>query len=190
MHRSAFGSVLVCFLGTAACGSADTTGGTGSTTVGAGGGATSSTGSGGTTGSTSSAGTGGAGGGTCNALPLPPVVNKTANAAALPAFTGGTIEDGTYVVTSVVDYGTSTPGGTSLQEVYELIGGVAHSAVASSEMAESHFAGTYKTTGNMLSYSITCPLMGSVSMAYTATPTTLAFQHGSDPNEVAYAMKQ
>jgi hypothetical protein len=190
MHRSGLGSVLVCFLGMAACSSTDTTGSTGSTSGGAGGGATSSTGSGETSGSSSSATTAGAGGGACNALALPPVVKKTADPAALPAFTGGPIADGTYVVTSVVDYGTSTPGGTSLQEIYELVGGVAHSAIASSEMAETHFAGTYATTMSTLSYSLTCPGPFSVSMSYTATPTTLAFQHGSDPNEVAYAMKQ
>lgn len=190
MDRSVFGSVLACFLGVAACSSTDTTGGTTSTSTGAGGGTTSSTGSGGATGSTSSTGTTGAGGGACNALVLPPVVKKTANAAALPAFTGGALADGTYVVTSVVDYGTTTPGGTSVQEVYEFVGGVVHTAVASSEKGEQRFAGTYTTSGNMISFAITCPMMGGISLAYTATPTMLAFQHGSDPNEVAHAMKQ
>ena len=109
---------------------------------------------------------------------------------ALPAFTGGSLEDGTYVVTTVVDYGTTTPGGTSVQEVYEFIGGVVHTAVASSEKSEEHFAGSYTTSGSMLSFAITCPFMGAISLGYTATPTAIAFQHGSDPNEVAYATKQ
>jgi hypothetical protein len=179
MYRSGLGVGLVCLLGLLACGSSDTgdSSGTGGTT------ASTSTG-------TATSGTGGGGAGPCNELALPPVVTKTADPAALPAFTGGVIADGTYAVTSIVTYGTTTPGGTTVQEVYELIGGAARTAVASSEMAEVHYAGTYTTAGNVLTYAVTCPITAMVPLQYTATPTTLAFQHGSDPNEVAYATKQ
>ena len=126
----------------------------------------------------------------CNALALPAVVTKTARATARPAFTGGAIADGTYAVTAVIDYGTTTPGGTTVQEIYRFAGGAIETAIASSEMAETHFCGSYTTAANLVTFDITCPLTRSISLQYTATPTTFEFQHGSDQNEVATATKQ
>jgi hypothetical protein len=126
----------------------------------------------------------------CNALALPGVVTKTANPAPRPAFTGGAITDGTYAVTAVVDYGTSTPGGTTLQEVYKFAGGSIETAIASSEQAEMHFCGTYTTAANIITFNVTCPVTRSIDLQYTATATTFAFQHGSDQNEVATATRQ
>ncbi len=124
---------------------------------------------------------------TCNSLTLPATVTKTANPAARPDFTGGAIVDGTYKVTSVVDFGTSTPGGTTVQEVYRFASNTVESAVASSEMAEMHFCGTYTTSGNMITFNLTCPQTRSVTLTYTMSGTTFSFQHGSDQNEVAFA---
>ncbi|MDB4960701.1 MAG: hypothetical protein JWP01_700 [Myxococcales bacterium] len=126
----------------------------------------------------------------CNTLALPAVVTKTANPAPRPAFTGGTITDGTYAVTAVVDYGTSTPGGTTLQEIYKFTGGSIETAIASSEMAETHFCGTYTTAANVITLAVTCPMTRSIDLQYTATATTFSFQHGSDQNEVATATRQ
>jgi hypothetical protein len=123
----------------------------------------------------------------CNALALPTVVTKTANAAARPAFTGGPIVDGTYKVTSVVTYGTATPGGTTVQEVYRFAGNTVESGVASSEMAETHFCGTFTTSANMITFNLTCPATRSITLQYTMAGSTYSFQHGSDQNEVAFA---
>jgi hypothetical protein len=126
----------------------------------------------------------------CNTLALPAVVTKTANPAARPAFTGGAITDGTYGVTAVVTYGTTTPGGVSVQEVYKFAGGSIETAIDSSEAAEMHFCGTYTTAANVVTFNVTCPLTRSIDIQYTATPTAFTFQHGSDQNEVATATKQ
>jgi hypothetical protein len=123
----------------------------------------------------------------CNTLALPTVVSKTADAASRPAFTGGAIVDGTYKVTSVVTYGTATPGGTTLQEVYRFAGNTVESGVASSEMAEMHFCGTFTTAANMITFNLTCPTTGSITLEYTMAGSTYSFQHGSNQNEVAFA---
>lgn len=126
----------------------------------------------------------------CNTLALPAVVAKTANPAARPAFTGGAITDGAYGVTAVVRYGSSSPGGVSVQESYKFTGGSIETAIDSSESAEMHFCGTYTTAANMVTFNVTCPMTASISLQYTATPTTFTFQHGSDQNEVATATRQ
>ncbi|MBS1123538.1 MAG: hypothetical protein H6Q90_5766 [Deltaproteobacteria bacterium] len=126
----------------------------------------------------------------CNTLTLPAVVTKTANPAPRPAFTGGAITDGTYGVTAIVTYGTTTPGGVTVQETYKFAGGSIETAIDSSEAAEMRFCGTYTTAANMVTFNVTCPLTRSISLEYTATSTTFAFQHGSDQNEVATAVRQ
>ena len=126
----------------------------------------------------------------CNTLTLPAVVTKTANPAARPPFTGGTIADGTYAVTSVVDYGTTTPGGVTVQEIYRFTGTTIEVAVASSESAEMHHCGTFSTAANTITFDVTCPQTRSIDLEYTATANTFVFQHGSNMNEVAFATKQ
>lgn len=126
----------------------------------------------------------------CNTLALPAVVTKTANPAPRPAFTGGAITDGTYGVTAIVTYGTSTPGGTTVQEAYKFAAGSIETAIDSSEQAEMHFCGTYTSAANMVTFNVTCPMTRSITLEYTATSTTFAFQHGSDQNEVATATRQ
>ncbi len=126
----------------------------------------------------------------CNTLALPAVVMKTANPAARPPFTGGTIADGTYAVTSVVDYGTTMPGGVTVQEIYRFTGTTIETAVASSEAAEMHFCGTFSTAANIITFDVTCPQTRSIDLEYTATANTFVFQHGSNMNEVASATKQ
>lgn len=124
----------------------------------------------------------------CNTLALPAAVTKTADAAARPAFTGGAIVDGTYTVTSVVDYGTTTPGGTTVRETYRFAGTTIETVVASSdEPTAAHYCGTFTTAGNKITYNLTCPMTRSITLDYTISGTTFSFQHGSNQNEVANA---
>jgi hypothetical protein len=121
---------------------------------------------------------------------LPPVVSKTADAAARPAFTGGEVADGLYFVTSVVDYDSATPGGTTVQEAYLFEGNSIKTVVASSEQAEAHYAGTFSVADNDVSFMIACPIVATVSFEYSVDGDVIALQHGSDMNEVAYLEKQ
>lgn len=126
----------------------------------------------------------------CNTLALPAVVMKTADPAPRPAFTGGAIADGTYDVNAVVRYGSSSPGGVTVQESYRFAAGAIESAIDSSEASEMHYCGSYTTTGNTITLDVTCPTTASITLLYTADATSFTFQHGSDQNEVATAVKQ
>lgn len=100
-------------------------------------------------------------------------------AATLPTPAGGTILDGTYVLTASAFYGTPCPSpeqdrdiwyvcGTTWQAVQELTAGTAPAVVYT-------YDATITPTGDSsFALNVTCPsgVMG-VSRQYTATPTTL-----------------
>jgi hypothetical protein len=50
-----------------------------------------------------------------------------------------------------------------------------------------HFCGTFTTAANMITFNLTCPTTGSITLEYTMAGSTYSFQHGSNQNEVAFA---
>lgn len=188
MHRF----ISLAFVGSlvlSACGGGGSDGAGGG---GGGGGSTTASASGTGAAATTATGSGGAEkcDDPCNDLPLPAQVSKTADPGPPPAFTGGEIPDGTYVVTSIVNFGTTTPGPTKAQEAYRFSAGKIEVAVASTEDPEVHFCGTYSTSGNKVKFELACPLAFTVELGYSCDGTTFAFEHGSNPGEVAFATKQ
>ena len=192
-----------CFLGitclllhAAGCGSDPSPADAGATTsTGAGGNAAPSTTTGGPTSGTGGVTTGTGGGdacvvptGGCHAPdqcgPTPPV---TQIMQALPEGQGGTVEDGTYWITSFTMY--TGPGGP-LQDLnglefggtFLLEGGVLHeshtTATLSASAATSGYSGTFVASGNTFTIDMTCgENTGVTKGSYTASGEKLTLYY-------------
>lgn len=99
------------------------------------------------------------------------VISKTGHAEAPPAMTGGTIADGTYVLTALDQY-NGHHGDTTHKEKWAFSGSSVL-AVSAEGGGDVRYAGTYSTAGNVLTLSITCPGPATISALYTATASTL-----------------
>lgn len=165
------------------------TGGTTSTGGAAGGGGTSATGgaagAGGGTGGTSSGGTGGTGsggtGGTaaCNTLVNDgPDVPESAETGTPPTMTGGTIADGTYVLSARKDWQGSCNCNT--RQKLSISGTTLQVVTKTDAAPEQRLTTTIATSGNKLSLTVTCPAAQNLSLEYTATATQLQV---FDPND-------
>jgi hypothetical protein len=112
-----------------------------------------------------------------------PVVTQTAVCGPPAPFTGGTITDGTYYVTSAVNYregdASCTPGDPT-QATFIVSGGMVsyvtgqHSTDAG--VGTSWYVGPYSTSGSSFIFGAPCADGGvpiATTLAYTATPTTL-----------------
>jgi hypothetical protein len=116
-------------------------------------------------------------GGSCNKLvQLGGPVTPTCSEATPPALTGGTIVDGTYVMTSATVYtsGTTTCSGLTFPP-----GGPSTIAMAGPCMQSIDSMGGAKnfarsTSGNMLTLMEICPGVTTNTVQYTATATTLS----------------
>ena len=188
-----------------ACGDDDNGGGSGGTSSGgastggsAGSGGTSSggsAGSGGTSsggnagsGGTSSGGTssGGTGGSSaCNTLVNDgaDIVEEAATGTP-PAMTGGTISDGTYVLTARKDWQGSC-NCTSRQKL-AISGGTVQIVARTDKAADQHMTATAAVAGNQLTLSGTCPVAQSLKQTYTATATQLSLFDASDQSLKVY----
>ena len=177
-----------------ACGDDDNGGGSGGTSSGgastggsAGSGGTSSggnAGSGGTSsGGTSSGGTGGSS--ACNTLVNDgaDIVEEAATGTP-PAMTGGTISDGTYVLTARKDWQGSC-NCTSRQKL-AISGGTVQIVARTDKAADQHMTATAAVAGNQLTLSGTCPVAQSLKQTYTATATQLSLFDASDQSLKVY----
>jgi hypothetical protein len=119
----------------------------------------------------------GAPGGSCNMLAqLGGPVTATCSESSPPALTGGTIVDGTYVMTSATVYtsGTTTCAGLTFRA-----GGPSTIAMAAPCMQAIDPSGGAKnyarsTSGNMLTLMEVCPGVMTATVPYTATATTFS----------------
>jgi hypothetical protein len=118
------------------------------------------------------------GSGSCNTVPLiPATVTGAAATVPVPAMTGGTIADGTYVETTVLAYSTSTPTLNTQQETLVFSGTRMDSVSVTDGGAEERYTATVSTPGGSeISFQITCTSpnhSGLITTAYTATATEL-----------------
>ncbi len=131
-----------------------------------------------------SAGTGGGTGACTTVVNIASIVSKTANTAAAPAMTGGTIAPGTYVKTAIINYATSTPGTTKHQETWVITASTLNTvALTPGDTVEKRNSANYTVSGNMFTMNLTCPMVGTLNAQYSATPTEIRFT-SSSPNEV------
>ena len=131
--------------------------------------------------------------GACNTLTNDaPVVSKTTHAGAAPAMTGGTIADGTYILTAIDKYNGSV-GTNTLQEKWVFSGNTLQivGSDSSSGVGETHASATYAVTGNSITITASCPGPTSWTTLYTATPTEFQTEDtSSNDDEVhTYALQ-
>jgi hypothetical protein len=122
--------------------------------------------------------------GICNTFDnVSQTVTRTVDQGSPPTMTGGTIVDGTYVVTSIVQYnGDVTP--YSLKET-SVIGGNMDAWVAETNgMAAVRYTTTFTTTSNQMAFTFCCPIALNLTILYTTDGTTLSHIDSSNPNRV------
>lgn len=116
------------------------------------------------------------------------LVSEVAGAGAKPAPAGGAIADGTYFLTNHDVYPPSSPDGNTRRRTIKFTGNKVETAENDTGKPEARLSGTYTTSGTMITFSITCPATGTVTLPYTATATT--FATFSESNDVFTSTKQ
>ncbi len=152
--------------GSTASGGSTSAGAGGSTTAGAGG--STAAGAGGST----AAGAGGASAGACNQLVNDgPSVPEVAETGTPPAMTGGTVADGTYVLTERKDWMGSC--GCNTRQKLQITGDVVQVVSRTDADPEVTFTGKATFAGSNLTLAMSCPASKAIALTYTATATTL-----------------
>lgn len=136
-------------------------------------------------GTTDSGPVGDSAGASCTPAPnLGAVVNKDHDAAPPPAMTGGTIVDGVYTLTKMVQYNGEN-GNTPHKETMVFAGGNGQVVGAKDGTGPDVIAYfSYSASGNDLTLTLTCGGSGTVKMKYTATATELTTVNVGDVNEL------
>ncbi|MBK7401199.1 MAG: hypothetical protein IPJ34_34325 [Myxococcales bacterium] len=127
--------------------------------------------------------------GACNALAnAADVVTTQQVAEALPSLKGGSVAEGTYVVTAVTAYtgpgATGPKTGTTMQQTMRLAAGAFDIVRVQNGGAEKRSSGAYSTSGSAFTLGGTCPTTSSVPVEYDATATTLRISLGSTIKEI------
>jgi hypothetical protein len=113
----------------------------------------------------------------CNAIsnvatPIPIGISPD----AVPTMTGGTIADGTYVETTVTDYGNDIQKTTMTQTTWVINGSTLQWVEWSNELPEARLTMSLTTSDNALTFGLVCPASGgTIAATYTATPTELRY---------------
>lgn len=122
----------------------------------------------------------------CNTLDnVGDTVTTTRVAEALPTLTGGTLAEGTYVVTAVTEYtgtggASGTVAGDTMKQTMRLAAGKFEIVRMQKTNPEKRSAGDYKTSGTTFTMTGTCPsASGDVPVNYEATGTTLKISLGT-----------
>ena len=172
--------------GTAGSGGSSTGGTAGSGGSSTGGSGGSSTGG---TGGSSTGGTGGTGGSSaCNALVNDGAdIPETAQTGTPPAMTGGSVTDGTYVLTSRKDWQGSC-GCTTRQKIL-VSGGKIQLVTRTDSKPDQHMSATATFASNKLSLAVDCPTAAKQEHTYTATATELQIFSASDQALSVYTKK-
>lgn len=138
-------------------------------------------------------------GGSQEPTPICGGVLNTAQIASLkadpsppPMLTGGTVVDGTYLLTSVTQYGRATPAGGAHRQTI-LLRGTSLQSVDEVNGSATQFSAQWTTQGGAYSMTITCPSsdgMANVSRGtFAATSTTLELIGGQVTEVLHYSKK-
>jgi hypothetical protein len=112
----------------------------------------------------------------CNTLVLPTsAVPDEYTADAHPTYVGGTLADGTYVLTKHVRYGETGTSTTSSKARIVIAGGKAQfvAVFGGGSTKRSNF--DLATSTNAITFTRTCPSASSETQLYTATATTIEY---------------
>jgi hypothetical protein len=128
--------------------------------------------------------------GSCNTFPnVSQTVMRTVDSGPTPAMTGGNLADGTYVVTSIVQYnGDVTP--FSLAETSVIAGNLDAWVASTNGNPEVRYTTTYVANNNQLALSFCCPTPGNLTILYTTDGTTISHIDPANPNRVITYTRQ
>ena len=105
---------------------------------------------------------------------MPPGVTEGAGTGTIPAMTGGTIADGTYVLTERLDFSGGTCACTTHTKLVFSDGGTKLEGIFRTEPeADKIYAATVSTSGTTMTWNFTCPATMTLLRQYTATATTI-----------------
>jgi hypothetical protein len=109
----------------------------------------------------------------CNALVGDaPAITSTNSPAQVPTPAGGTLSDGTYVLTSTTIYTALPFPGMKLRSVMQITGNTIQQ-VATMNGDEKRFTTSFTTAGSSIVMTDTCPARKTGTYTFTATPTEL-----------------
>ena len=111
-------------------------------------------------------------GGGCNSTTNEGTLVTAIAAGPYPTFTGGTVLDGTYVLTAWEEPGGA---GRTARHTLVLAGGNAHWVRDIDTAPTDRREYTYTTAGSKFTQALTCPTTGTAPIDYTATATTITF---------------
>jgi hypothetical protein len=128
-----------------------------------------------------------AGLGACNAVPqLGSQVFFSCSTGVVPTPQGGTVVDGTYVLTAVIFYGgCPPPTPASVAETLIFSGGTFEVVANPSDGEVQRTTGTYTQSGSNFLENDLCPQPGSFVAIFDATPTTFRLFVVDTPTAVA-----
>ncbi len=166
-------------------------GGSGGTSGGSSGG-TSGGGSGGTSGGGTS-GSGGSGGTVCNQLVnLGTAITPVGNSAQKPNMTGGNIVDGTYILTSIVEYDTTSGFTETRKRTLKVNGNTVQVVNSDNGGPDVHATISIAPAGTspLLNAAFTCPAVsGTLADYYTAASTSLQLRKSGDNQVYTYTLQ-
>lgn len=121
---------------------------------------------------------------------ISPNVTRTVEMGPTPTMTGGTIVDGTYIVTSIVHYNNDMSM-YSLSET-SIISGNMDAWIASTNGGAPVRYTTYFTTPapNEIAFTFCCPAPGNLTILYTTDGTKLSHVDPANPNRVITYTRQ
>jgi hypothetical protein len=128
--------------------------------------------------------------GACNTLAqLGAHVSRTVDAGAVPAMTGGTIQNGVYVLTAIVQYNNDNTAYT-LKQTSQVIGNVDTWVSSVNMAADVHYTATFATATNQLTLTLCCPAAATLAVGYTVTANGFQNVDPSNANRVFTFTKQ
>lgn len=129
--------------------------------------------------------------GGCNTLTsLGSQVAETAGSGTKPTPQGGTLADGTYVLTKHEVFPPSSPDANTRQRTFKFEAGKLEVVLSDANKPESRQSGTFTTSGTSINIAATCPQAGNAALPYTATGTTLIMFDSANQDDVFTYTKQ
>jgi hypothetical protein len=119
----------------------------------------------------------------CNQLDLPSAAATIeSGSGSPPAATGGSITDGSYVLTSVLDYNPNDGlVGESTLSLMVVAGGIIQSISLDFKGSLERTSASYRTSGTTITQTGTCGFSQQVTQGYSATPIGLTLLQDAPP---------
>jgi hypothetical protein len=116
-------------------------------------------------------------------------VSETQVNTAYPSAAGGTIADGTYDLVRFEVYAPATADDHVRARRFVISGDTIVSIEVDDGVADPIQGGTFTTSGTNISFAISCPQEGAVTLPYTVSGDELWLFDPSEPNVQVYALQ-